>query len=175
MDFIVKVIEGKICLAEESDSNTAFVSQEEYEAIDKAANYEIVDGALVKIQETLQLPLPVIEKLSENEVRVKVVEGTVYLASDASENTAIITKDEWESIDKKKEYAVINGNLIEYDDTPIEPQKPAKPTLDVLYDSEGCGLREQVNALWLAISGDKSEYERIEELRNLARERYKAL
>ena len=100
----------------------------------------------------------------------------MYLASDAEPNTAIITREDWESIDRTKEYAVANGNLIEYDDTPLTPQTPAKPSLETLYDADKCGFREQINALWLAIgTGDKSEYDKIEALRVAARNKHEAM
>lgn len=172
MEFIVRVIEGKVYIADEASDTTAVITQQEFEAINNADNYEIVNGVLTKIVE----PTPVSEPLAENEVRVKVVEGTVYLASDAEPNTAIITREDWESIDRTKEYAVANGNLIEYDDTPLTPQTPAKPSLETLYDADKCGFREQINALWLAIgTGDKSEYDKIEALRVAARNKHEAM
>lgn len=108
-------------------------------------------------------------------IKVKVIEGKVYLADSEDFDTVELTTEEWESLDKSLEYSIQGENLIVWDDTPIE-QPVNVPSLETMYVQNDCHWMQMVHAIWdFQITGNKAAIEEIEAKRANVRAQHQKL
>lgn len=109
------------------------------------------------------------------EVRVKVIEGKVYLATEEDTQYVVLSLEEWESLDKTLEYSIQSGHLTPWEDIP-ETHQNVIPTLEALYVQNMCYAPQMIEAMWeYHVTGDKAAIQEIEAKRSETRSQHAKL
>lgn len=109
------------------------------------------------------------------EIKVKVIEGKVYLATDEDKEFVVLTPEEWESLDKTLEYSIQGENLILWEDMPETPQNVI-PTLEAMYVQNMCYAPQMIEAMWdFLVTGNKAVIQEVEAKRSETRSQHAKL